>query len=217
MAQRTIHYLFGEILSREVTLRDKGRFLLGSVLPDAFSEASQRDLTHFTNKDLPNSQIYFDFTAFRNQFGSFIQADDFYAGYYMHLVEDDFYRQFLRKTPLKDNLPRSQQEVARLHRDYHLLNAYIVRRYQIRNRLVLPADFQTEPINRIAHFTLDRFLEDMQHDFTETPQGDTYFLTETMLDQFVEQYIPLAVKELTSLFQGTYYLNAIDYAWTKSV
>lgn len=35
MAQRTIHYLFGENFSKQIELKDKNRFLLGSVMPDA--------------------------------------------------------------------------------------------------------------------------------------------------------------------------------------
>jgi len=46
MAQRTIHYLFGEIFSRQVELKNKNRFLLGSILPDAYADVSDRDKTH---------------------------------------------------------------------------------------------------------------------------------------------------------------------------
>jgi len=47
MAQRTIHYLFGEIFSRQVEFRNKKRFLLGSLLLDAYVDVSDREKTHF--------------------------------------------------------------------------------------------------------------------------------------------------------------------------
>ena len=31
MAQRTIHYLFGELFSQQIEIKDKQRFLLGNV------------------------------------------------------------------------------------------------------------------------------------------------------------------------------------------
>ena len=36
MAQRLIHYLLGEIFSEEIELKNKKRFLLGSIMPDAY-------------------------------------------------------------------------------------------------------------------------------------------------------------------------------------
>ena len=42
MAQRTIHYLFGEVIANQIELTDKERFLLGSIMPDAI-EVCDRD------------------------------------------------------------------------------------------------------------------------------------------------------------------------------
>ena len=47
MAQRTIHYLFGELLSKQIELKDKKRFLLGSLIPDAYVDVKFRDVTHY--------------------------------------------------------------------------------------------------------------------------------------------------------------------------
>ena len=91
MAQRTVHYLFGEMISKEITLSDKKRFLLGCILPDAIEPAC-RTASHF--KVETNTRKYFDFEAFRNQFFDLILRDDLYLGYYLHLVEDAFYRAF---------------------------------------------------------------------------------------------------------------------------
>lgn len=50
MSQRLIHYLLGEMLSKEIELKNKERFLLGSVMPDAYKELKYRDKTHFANR-----------------------------------------------------------------------------------------------------------------------------------------------------------------------
>ena len=57
MAQRTIHYLFGETLSNQIKLKDKNRFLLGSIMPDTYANADDRDLTHYKIKK--ENQAYF--------------------------------------------------------------------------------------------------------------------------------------------------------------
>lgn len=50
MAQRLIHYLLGEIFSKEIELKSKERFLLGSIIPDAYMDLKDRDKTHFANR-----------------------------------------------------------------------------------------------------------------------------------------------------------------------
>lgn len=45
MAQRTIHYLFGELFAEQIVFKDKNRFWLGSILPDAYADKSERDIT----------------------------------------------------------------------------------------------------------------------------------------------------------------------------
>ena len=84
MAQRTIHYLFGEIFSQQFEIKDKTRFLLGNVLPDAYANGSDRDKTHYIVKT--DTQVYFDFSKFRDEYADLICSDDLYLGYYMHLV-----------------------------------------------------------------------------------------------------------------------------------
>ena len=126
MAQRTIHYLFGELFAKQIEFKDKNRFLLGSVMPDAYAAKSERDTTHYKCATKSN-QKYFDFEMFRMQFGKKMQQDDLYLGYYMHLVEDVFYRQFMFKR--QEKVPGTPEEVSVLHRDYHILNSYIVKKY----------------------------------------------------------------------------------------
>ncbi len=211
MAQRTIHYLFGELFSQQIHLKDKKRFLLGSILPDAYINPQDRDLTHFKVK---TEQVnYFDFQCFREQFGELIVRDDLYLGYYMHLVEDAFYRKFFYAG--NHLMPRTQAEVAMLHSDYHILNSYIVEKYRLVNVLGPSLDISQEPINHIAAFAVHDFIADMAGDFTEKITAQPRFLTETMLEKFIEQYVPLGLTELKCIQSGHFHLQAQDYAWPR--
>ena len=73
MAQRTIHYLFGEKIDQQINLKNKQRFLLGSILPDAI-ERIDRNASHFKVKT--DTCKYFDFTAFRNQYIDLMLQDE---------------------------------------------------------------------------------------------------------------------------------------------
>ena len=210
MAQRTIHYLFGEMLSNEIELTDKERFLLGSILPDAI-ERCDRDKSHF--KVRTDMLSYFDFEAYQNQYRDLIQQDDLYLGYYMHLVEDAFYRAYIYQDCY--TMPRNPEEVEWLHQDYHILNSWIVQKYGIHNILKKNIALDHEPIARIAPFRLRKFLEELSEDFAEQTSGTTVYLTESMVEEFVETYVPLAVKEIKNLKQGASALKSRDYGWLR--
>lgn len=210
MAQRTIHYLFGEIISNHLELADKERFLLGSIMPDAV-EARDKDKSHFKVKT--NMQVYLDFEAYRNKYFDLMQQDDLYLGYYMHLVEDAFYRVFIYQDCF--TMPRTREEVELLHNDYHILNSYIVKKYDIHNILEKDIILEHESIGNIATFLIHESLNKLSDEFAEQTQGATVFLTEHMLDEFVETYIPLAIEEIISLKKGTSTLRVSDYAWLR--
>lgn len=211
MAQRTIHYLFGEVISRHVVLRDKRRFLLGSVLPDAYCDVKDRDVTHFMVRE--EHRKYVDFHAFLEQYYDQIQRDDLYLGYYIHLVEDAFYRNLFHNKYQK--VPRSMDEVKRLHKDYHILNSYIVKKYGLRNEVALDVDLQREIFHEIASFRVKEFLQEMDEDFREDISGETYYITENMVDEFVEDYLSLAVKEIESIKAGKSCLKVEDFVWGR--
>ncbi len=214
MAQRTIHYLFGELFSQHINFKDKQRFLLGSVLPDAFADVSDRNKTHFKQQIAEKNQGYFDFDKFKEQYFDLMQKDDLYLGYYMHLVEDAFYRDYIYCG--RFIMPCNMEEVSILHNDYHILNSYISEKYGLQNILETPANFTDEAICDIADFSIDEFLNDMSHDFTEKTVGETVFITENMLDEFIDNYLAAGIKELTAVKNRTTFLKAIDLAYTRN-
>lgn len=211
MAQRIIHYVFGELFSQKIDLLDKNRFLLGSVMPDAYANGCDRDRTHYTRKT--EDQVFFDFCAFREQYLEQILKDDLYLGYFMHLMEDAFYRQFIYNDRFK--MPCNQEEIAILHNDYHILNKYIVNKYEIHNMIENTIDLEQESIGEIAVFRIKEFMEEMSYDFTEQTTGKTHFLTENMVDEFIECYLPLGLEELQHIQRGKFTLQALDYAWPR--
>lgn len=212
MAQRTIHYLFGELISKQVRLNDKKRFLLGSIIPDAYVDVKFRDETHF--KVRGEEGTYLDFHKFLNGYFEQIQQDDLYLGYYMHLVEDAFYRKFFYNEHSK--MPKSMEDVKRLHMDYHILNKYIVDKYNLKNELVQMENCYKNEFVQIGEFRVLGFLEEFEQDFWEEISGETFYITEAMVDEFVERYLPLVLKELESVRNGKSSLDVKQYTWIKN-
>lgn len=153
MAQRTIHMLFGTLLLDKIELFDKNRFLIGSILPDAYINPTDRKVAHFIKYISNENCLYFDFKDFLERFQNNITDDDLYLGYYAHLVEDAFYRYFLYyEKQFMKKIKRYELDI--LHNDYHILNSYIVRKYALPRHLELPKSFENELINEITEFVL---------------------------------------------------------------
>ena len=178
---------------------------------DLFKRATaseQYDIVHYLFQ-----KLYFDFSKFRDEYDELIRRDDLYLGYYMHLVEDAFYRQFLYSDRVIR--PSNPEEVSMLHNDYHILNSHIVNNYHLQNKLVFSIDLEDEAIGGIAEFRVDGFLEDMSGDFMDQTTGTTRFLTEDLLDEFIDKYVSLGLKELQSVRSGSTLLRSIDFAWKR--
>ena len=204
MAQRTIHYLMGELI-RDGGIGDMDRFRVGNVLPDAYGEGATRRGTHFiVDAEDPvtgASFQYCDYEGFRRQFEAEVSSDGLYLGYYLHLFEDACFRVFWKSRGLQPRI-RCRADVETLHRDYHLLNAYIVGNYGIRNELVFPHGFEGERIHRLGPFWLEKFMDEFSADFTERPTGSPVFLTGQMLDEFIAEYVPLCKEALARVRDG---------------
>ena len=212
MAQRTIHMLFGTLLSDKIELFDKNRFLIGSILPDAYINPTNRKVAHFIKYISDENCLYFDFKDFCERFKNKIMNDDLYLGYYAHLVEDAFYRYFLYYEKCFMKKIKSY-ELDILHNDYHILNSYIVRKYALPSPLELPKTFEKELLNEITEFDIKKLVSDYENDVIELCDEKTVLLTETMLEEFVISYIDILVDELHSVRNGCSKLNVLDYKW----
>ena len=87
MAQRLIHLLFCEKVMEKIEVKDKNRFVLGNLLPDAYTGKEIRKATHYVTEMDEGKTAYFGFDQFRKAFSDLILTDDLYLGYYMHLVQ----------------------------------------------------------------------------------------------------------------------------------
>lgn len=212
MAQRTIHMLFGTLLSDKIELFDKNRFLIGSILPDAYKNPMNRKVTHFIKYISDENCLYFDFQDFFKRFENNVRNDDLYLGYYAHLVEDAFYRYFLYyEKCFMQKIKRYELDI--LHNDYRILNSYIVKKYALPSHLELPKAFENELLYGITEFDIKKIISDYENDVVELSDEKTVLLTEVMLEEFVLRYIDILADELHSVRNGHSELNVLDYKW----
>ena len=211
MAQRIVHYLLASKLADSCPVSDRQRFLAGSLLPDAYVSVSDRKRTHY--KAAEGDAHIFDFNRFRTEFRDLIFSDDLYLGYYLHLIEDALYRQFLWRN--RYERPLNMEQAKLLHQDYHILNAVFIERYRLVNELTEPVSLEEEPVARIAPFSAETMVKELAGDFTERITGSFRYVNEEMIEAYISVAFPVCLGEMNAVREGRFTLDAREFRYYK--
>lgn len=212
MASRIIHLAIGKSIEQIIGVTDSNRFSLGCILPDVYSsKATSEHNTHYKEKVCNGTKKTYNLDKFRTQFQNKLLDDDLYLGYYLHLIQDIVYREFVYKDYQWN--PMISGNVKALHNDYALLNAYVIEKYKLVNNIVVPLKFEVERINNLYSFEMGRLVDDLKFDFQPYKKGDIFFLTENMVDEYIDRAVQMCIDEVKALRNGKPLLNALDYAW----
>ena len=124
MSSSMIHLAITNLLLQDEKFPSATRLYLGCVLPDAGISGN----SHLKQEVATNIYTY-DLAMFRKRFSKALQEDDLYKGYYLHLIQDMVFRQFLYAEHHFSSLIPGNVEA--LHRDYTVLNFQISEKYNL--------------------------------------------------------------------------------------
>ena len=208
MASSIVHLAIINELIKLRSFRAEDRLKLGAVLADF----GIRRETHLQIR-LPNgNKRTYDLNRFRAEFGKKLLEDDLYLGYYLHLVQDIVYRRLIYGKYAWD--PTIEGNIERLHRDYSILNGAIIEKYGLKNDIAVPKDFESEAINRLYAFDTDLLLESMEKFFNKREEGEIFFFTREMADEFILEAVKTCLKELDVLESGGELMDIVECAWS---
>ncbi|MCR4587600.1 MAG: tyrosine-protein phosphatase [Lachnospiraceae bacterium] len=212
MASSVIHLAITNELTKRRTFKDPARLRLGSVLPDAGTSGK----SHLKKKVWGCNKNTYDFERFRELFGERMRADDLYLGYYLHLVQDLVYRHFVYDKYHWN--PNIEGNVQLLHRDYEIGNTYVIRKYQLVNDLVIPADFRAEPLTQVCEPDPVSFMHTMDSYFKDVVDGEIFFFTKEMADEYIGEALEVCLQELEELDKEEtgIPLDGYEHAWDKT-
>lgn len=211
MASRILHLAVAEKIMKQIPVNDKNRFRLGCILPDAYNPEVPKSDSHLKVFVCGNSKKTYDLDKFISLFKNEMSEDALYIGYYLHLIQDLVFRELIYDQ-YKWN-PTIPGNVQRLHNDYHLTNLYAIKKYGVSNNVQMVNDLKNEKLYSLYPFEAESFLCDMENDFYDTCEGNIYFFTEAMVDEFVANAADACVKELYALAEGRHYIEAYEHAW----
>lgn len=209
MASRIIHLAITDCISKSYEYKDKNRLELGSILPDAITSGNSHLKISLSN----GTKKTYDLTRFRSSFLSKMLEDDLYLGYYLHLVQDLYFRDFVYNRYHWNSSPPGNIE--RLHNDYALINQYVIQKYRLLNTITVPISFDEEPLNELGCFSICEFLADMKKDFQDCVTGTAFFFTKEMADEFISYACGKCEQEIYSLFNSLECIDERTLAWQR--
>jgi len=199
MASRVIHLAIAGLICSRAEISDSRRFLMGSIIPDAKMDSVLRNEPHFLRR-LEGGKVCYGLKAFLALYGDRILSDDFYLGYYLHLIQDAEYRRFMYgERGWNSHTPGY---VEKLHADYRKINRYLIEEFALENTLRSPAGFEDEDICLRFGFDLAAFLDALEEDFHCDENGEFSFFTPEHADGFIARALEVCLQELEALRGG---------------
>lgn len=214
MASRIIHLAITKIILQNIMFQDANKMYLGTILPDAYNiNGPSTDISHFKENVCDGTKKTYNLTKFRTMFMDKIHTNDLYLGYYLHLIQDIVYRRFVYNDHNWN--PTIPGNVQKLHNDYRLINTYVIDKYNLLNNIDISDTFQDEEINKIYPFDLKQLLNGLENDFIPYKEGEIFFFTDKMADEYIEKAVELCLEEINALRNRTSLMDEMQYAWRK--
>lgn len=210
MASGIVHYAITCELIKKRQFGNTDRLKLGSVLADSGYNGN----SHMKISVAGGHKKTYDLEGYRNLYGKLMKQDDLYLGYYLHLLQDIIYRHFVYdKYHWNPLIPGN---VEKLHRDYAIANYYVVQKYELKNDLKIPADFDKEELNRICAFDLTGLEQNMSSYFVPIKDDDIFFFTKEMTDEYISEAVECCMQELDNLEKEDEGMDAYIQAWNNA-
>lgn len=209
MASRIVHMAIANEIMKKREVNDSNRFLLGSILPDAVvsGNSHRKIITPDGNRKT------YDLSSYRGEFADLMLKDDLYLGFYLHIVQDLFFRQFVYKIHRWD--PKTEGNVERLHNDYALANTYVIQQYKLRNNIAIPAGLADEPLMTGAEYEVRKFIDELDDDFVSAADGEYFFFTKEMTDEYIHVALEKCMEEISALKCGSSCIDEYELAWNR--
>lgn len=211
MASRIMHLAIANEIAKEIEIENMNRFRLGSILPDAYAKGLGTATSHLKTKINNNTKNTYRLAWYREKYMNEMQQNSLYLGYYIHLIQDILFRHFVYDDYKWDPVPEGN--VQRLHNDYGLINSYVIDKYDVSDVLNIHYDINSEALMDIYPFDLEQLKTNLKSDFEAHVEGEIFFFTEKMADEYIRKAADMCVAEIKAIQKGEYIIDEEKYAW----
>lgn len=205
MASSMIHLAITECMAKTTEFKNLSRLRLGVILPDGAVCGN----SHLKISICNDTRFTYDLESFRKQYGKQMETDDLYLGYYLHLIQDTFFRYFIYgEYHFNSSIPGN---IEKLHHDYAVTNCHIAKKYRLTPDLVQAVDLTAEPLCSLAEFDVPELVAEVGMQFFPVTDEHTFFFTPEMAEELVKRSTAFCLEELRTLQAG----GGLDsHAWS---
>lgn len=211
MASSIIHLAITKCLADKIEFKDLSRLRLGSILPDGAVSGNG----HLKISICGDTRFTYDLEFFRNRYGEQMKTDDLYLGYYLHLVQDTFFRKFIYgEHRFNSSIPGN---IEKLHHDYAVTNFHVSQKYSLTPETIHFIDLSGEPINELAEFDVPELVSEVRQQFSPVTDTHTSVFTNAMAEELIERSSAFCLDELNHLMNGQPGLNSTAWSWEQPI
>lgn len=210
MASSMIHLAIVQEMRKEISFRD----INPPVSLGWFCQMGRwPGNSHLKKKICENTRYTYDLEFFRDRYGKYMEKDDLYLGYYLHLIQDMLYRRFMYgEHGWNSSVPGN---VEKLHRDYEILNEYVSKKYGLFQEMIQELDLTEDPLAQLAEFDVKDLIEEVRGEFVQRKEEKLSILTRQMADEYIVRATEFCVEELKALSKGKSGLDSTVWSWEK--
>lgn len=166
LGSRIMHLIIANRIAERLSIKEKHKFLLGGVAPDA---VSSKDSSHFFKGDHSDYSRYIDYEEFLEKY-NYINNNSFILGYYSHLIAVDLWLQGFYTPWLKNRIESDSNISKAYYNDFRLLNGKLFEHYGYKDKLreslnlsLEAVDIEEVPEKNIKKF-IPYLLEDIDYE-----------------------------------------------------
>lgn len=202
MASSMMHYIISNRIIKQYHVQNESRFLLGATFgPDASShDDGTYDMAHFEN--IKGDRKGIDWHLFEKKYGDRMFVDEFYLGYWCHLIQDSVWFHDIVDKYVRIYTGEIKKEYYQKgYRDYGRLNYLLQQEYQVEvPKFVL----DTPAIEGISKGKMILLNEDFYNHFDALPcerEILELYRWDIIVD-FIQHSTNLCISEMEALQQG---------------
>ena len=139
MASSMIHLAIIQCIIVKTEFNNLDRLRLGVILPDGAVSGN----SHLKKMICEQTRVTYDLEFYREKYGEQMKTDELYLGYYLHLIQDIFYRRYVySEHHFNSSIP---ENVERLHQDYENTNWFVAKQYGLDKNMLRTQTLAGEP------------------------------------------------------------------------
>ena len=111
--------------------------------------------------------------------------------------------------------PAPPGNIERLHRDYAILNGYLIGKYRLSPDVAIQPGVEAEPLLRDCSYDPDALVRELKADFAQKESGALFFFRRDMADEYIVQSLPYCRREIAAVQTGSGFMDELSMAWAR--